>query len=158
MTLLCPTDFSECADAAQAVAARLARRLQADLVLLHVAVEAPLYHEGWASTAEVRRVFEIQRQWAKDTLDDRATEIHGTGVTARGAVVDGVAHEAIVAEAERLGAEMIVMGTHGRGGLARFLLGSVADRVIRLAPCPVLTVRGPRLAEPAPPDPVTPAR
>jgi nucleotide-binding universal stress UspA family protein len=154
VTLLCPTDFSECADAAQAAAARLARRLGAELVLLHVAVEAPLYHEGWKPAAQVRQVFETQRQWAKDTLEERAKAIRETGVPARGVVVDGVAHRAIVAEAERMGAELIVMGTHGRGGLDRFLLGSVADRVIRLATCPVLTVREPRPVEPASDVPV----
>jgi nucleotide-binding universal stress UspA family protein len=130
------------------MAVRLARCLQADLVLLHIAVEAPLYHEGWASAAEVRRVFETQRQWAQDTLDARAAAIRETGVVARGTIVDGVAHEAIVTEAGRMGADLIVMGTHGRGGLARFLLGSVADRVIRLAPCPVLSVREGRPADP----------
>ena len=99
MSVVCPTDFSECADAAQAVAERLARRLGAELVLLHVAVEAPLYHEGWKPAAQVRQVFETQRQWARETLDERAKAIRETGVPARGVVVDGVAHRAIVAEA-----------------------------------------------------------
>ena len=53
----------------------------------------------------------------------------------------GAPHEEIVRTAEEKHVGMIVMGTHGRGGLNRMILGSVADRVIRLAPCPVLTVR-----------------
>jgi nucleotide-binding universal stress UspA family protein len=57
-------------------------------------------------------------------------------------VGDGVAHEQIIRTARRQKADMIVMGTHGRTGMARFFLGSVAARVTATAPCPVLTVRG----------------
>ena len=55
----------------------------------------------------------------------------------------GVPHEEIVALATDELADLLVIGTHGRGGVSRALIGSVADRVVRLAPCPVLTVRGP---------------
>ena len=64
--------------------------------------------------------------------------------SARGrALRTGVPHEEIVALAQDERADLIVIGTHGRGGINRALLGSVADRVVRLAPCPVLTVREP---------------
>ena len=63
-------------------------------------------------------------------------------VRARGMLVGGVAHEQIVRAAKRQKAGVIIMGTHGRTGVARFFLGSVAARVAATAPCPVLTVRG----------------
>jgi nucleotide-binding universal stress UspA family protein len=63
-------------------------------------------------------------------------------VRARGLLVEGVAHEQITRAAKRLRADLIVMGTHGRTGVARFFVGSVAARVTATAPCPVLTVRG----------------
>ncbi|MEK7715145.1 MAG: universal stress protein, partial [candidate division NC10 bacterium] len=66
------------------------------------------------------------------------------GIPVRWALEVGVPFEEIVKAAEKEGADMIVMGTHGRSGLNRLLLGSVAERVIRLAPCPVLTVRQPQ--------------
>jgi nucleotide-binding universal stress UspA family protein len=65
------------------------------------------------------------------------------GLSARVALRTGVAHQEIVALATDERADAIVIGTHGRGGIDRALLGSVADRVVRLAPCPVLTVREP---------------
>lgn len=144
MTILHPTDFSECAAHAEAEAARLASRLGATLVLLHVAVEAPLYSEGILSMKATQQVYEAQRKWAGETLEHRVTALRATGIDARWVLRPGVPFEEIVAAAGDERADLIVMGTHGRTGLSRFLLGSVAERVIRLAPCPVLTVRSPR--------------
>jgi nucleotide-binding universal stress UspA family protein len=141
VTILHPTDFSECAEQARAQAIRLARALGAEVVLLHVSVEAPLYGEGFLPLSEVRKVFDAQREWATQALEERAAESRGAGIPTLARVLGGTPHEAIVATAKQLGADLIVMGTHGRGALERFFLGSVADRVIRSAPCPVLTVR-----------------
>ena len=63
-------------------------------------------------------------------------------VRARGLLLEGVAHDQIVRAARRKKADLLVLGTHGRTGVARFFLGSVAGRVVASAPCPVLTVRG----------------
>jgi nucleotide-binding universal stress UspA family protein len=141
--ILCATDFSSCAEQALGEALRLARALGAELVLLHVAVEAPLFREGLGNVAEVRRVFEAQREWARSTLEQRAAECRGGGVPTLALVVTGVPHEEILATADTEAVDLIVLGTHGRRGLARWLLGSVADRVVRSARCPVLTVREP---------------
>ena len=141
MKILHPTDFSACAEQARALAVQLARGLGAELILLHAAVEAPLYREGLVSAGGLERFFEEQRQWAKTALEARAAETRGAGVPTLTCVVTGVPHEAIVETAKREGAALIVMGTHGRGGVERFLLGSVADRVIRTAPCAVVTRR-----------------
>jgi nucleotide-binding universal stress UspA family protein len=111
------------------------------LVLLHVSVATPLFREGPASAREIQRFFEEQREWARKALEERAAEARGQGISTLVRVVTGVPHEEIVATAQREGIGLIIMGTHGRGGLGRFLLGSVADRVIRTAPCAVVTRR-----------------
>lgn len=118
----------------------LARALGAEIVLLHVAVEAPLYNEG-PFGLDTQGVYEAQRQWADETLERRAAAIRGQGITTRWLRRAGVPFQEIVETAAAEQADLIVIGTHGRSGLNRLLLGSVADRVIRLAPCPVLAVR-----------------
>ena len=74
-------------------------------------------------------------------LEERAAECREQGVPTRARVVSGAPHDKIVEIAEQEGVAFIVMGTHGRGALARFLLGGVADRVVRTAPCAVVTAR-----------------
>jgi nucleotide-binding universal stress UspA family protein len=138
--ILCPTDFSETAAAAERHAVALARALGAELVLLHVASEAPLRRET-LGTPEVRRVFESQRAWVTETLAARVRELTTGGVSARSVVKTGVPWREVVGAVEEEQADMIVMGTQGRTGLDRLLIGSVAERVVRHAPCPVLTVR-----------------
>lgn len=137
--ILCPTDFSETAAAAERHAVALARALGAELVLLHVASEA-LWRET-LGTREVRRVFESQRAWVTETLAARVRELTTGGVSARSVVKTGVPWREVVGAVEEEHADMIVMGTQGRTGLDRLLIGSVAERVVRHAPCPVLTVR-----------------
>lgn len=141
MRILHPTDFSECAWAAEEFAVRLLEGLGGDLVLLHVAVEASLYAETVLSMTESRRFYEAVRAWAQERLEARAAALRQQGISARAVLRAGNPFQEIVETAAAEGAELIVMGTHGRGGLSRFLLGSVADRVVRTAPCPVLTVR-----------------
>ena len=139
--ILHPTDFSDCAEQTRALAIRLAHALGGQLVLLHVTVEAPLFREGLMSTVELERLFEEQRTWAKKELEDRAAACRGEGIPTLALVVSGAPYEEIVKTATREGAAFIVMGTHGRGGLERFMVGSVTDRVIRHAPCAVVTQR-----------------
>ncbi len=141
MKILHPTDFSECADQAQQQAVRLAHAMGGEIVLLHVAVESPLYGEGLMSMKEVRAVYAAARKWATATLEERAAAIREHGLATRVMLKAGVPHEEIVKTAAEERADLIVLGTHGRGGVERIFLGSVADRVIRTAPCPVVTVR-----------------
>jgi nucleotide-binding universal stress UspA family protein len=142
MKIVCPTDFSEAAAMAEHEAARLATALGAEIVLLHVASEAPLWRES-VYTTSLLGVFEGQRKWAEDALAQRAAELAVKNIAARSVVKVGAAWSEILRLATAEHADMIVMGTQGRTGLERFLLGSVAERVIRQAPCPVLTVRPP---------------
>ena len=141
MKIVHPTDFSECAEQARDLAVELAQALGAELILLHVAVEAPLFGEGLMGTHALERIFEEQREWAKKALEERAADCRGKGVPTLARVVTGAPHREIVETAKREGAAFIVMGTYGRGALERFFLGSVADRIIRAAPCAVVTRR-----------------
>jgi nucleotide-binding universal stress UspA family protein len=83
-----------------------------------------------------------QRDSAQRRLDSLVDKARRARVKARGLLVEGVPADGIVRTARARGARMIVMGTHGRSGAARFFLGSVASRVVAAAHCPVLTVRG----------------
>ena len=139
--LLVPTDFSAGSERAWVEARRLAARLDAELVLVHVLVERPLYSEGPFTMKRARGVFDAARAWAVKTLGEWTATAAAAGISARWVLRTGVPYKEIVGAAARERADLIVIGTHGRSGLDRALLGSVADRVIRLAPCPVVTVR-----------------
>jgi nucleotide-binding universal stress UspA family protein len=122
--ILVPTDFSAPADAALECARTVAHQFDASLHLLHVASEPPRPERRETT------VFEKQSQLA----------IRAAG-TASDDIVFGTAASTIVAFATHIGADLIVMGTHGRTGLANLLMGSVSGIVARSAPCPVLIVR-----------------
>lgn len=141
--IVVPTDFSTCAEQAWSLARRLARAVEAELVLVHVLVETPLFSETPFTMGHARDVFAAARQWAEEMLDKWVAEAHAEGLKARATLRTGSAHQEIVTLVVDERADLVVVGTHGRGGLNRALLGSVADRVIRLSPCPVLAVREP---------------
>jgi nucleotide-binding universal stress UspA family protein len=142
--IVVPTDFSSCAEEAWTLAQRLARALDAELVLVHVLVEALLYDETPFNTGHVRTVYEAARRWAEESLGQWVSKAKTEGLNARAVLRTGAAYQEIVSLATDERADLIVIGTHGRGGIDRSLLGSVSDRVIRMAPCPVLSVREPR--------------
>jgi len=139
--IVVPTDFSNCAEEAWGLAQRLAAASGAELVLVHVLVEAPLFNEGPFTMDRVRNVFEAARKWGQESLDAWRNRAEVKGLKARVALRTGVPYREIVDLVTDELADLVVIGTHGRGGIDRALLGSVADRVVRLAPCPVLTVR-----------------
>lgn len=138
--ILHPTDFSEGAEQARDEAIRLARALDAEVVLVHVLSQTPLYAEG-LSGVQIDRIYEAQRTWAEESMRGRVAETLAAGVPARGLLRVGVPAQEVVRAAEEERVDLIVLGTHGRGAIGRLLLGSVADRVIRTALCPVVTVR-----------------
>ena len=142
--IVVPTDFSDCAEEAWGLAQRLAAASGAELVLVHVLVEAPLFNEGPFTMDRVRKVYEAARKWGQESLDAWMAEAQTKGLKARVSLRTGVPYREIVDLVTDERADLVVIGTHGRGGIDRALLGSVADRVVRLAPCPVLTVRAGR--------------
>lgn len=140
--IVVPTDFSACGDAAWATALRAARGLGAEVMLVHVVLDTPRFAEG-AGGADLRATLAEAQRWAEREAGERVGAAQAAGVAARSIIRTGVPQRQILDVASAEGADLIVIGTHGRGGLERALLGSVADHVIRLAPCPVLSVRAP---------------
>jgi nucleotide-binding universal stress UspA family protein len=136
--IVVPTDFSPCSEAAWAVAQRLAGAFGSELILLHALVEPALW--GPLRVDRARELYDSARQWATQMLENWAEDGRGKGLTVRLALRSGVPWQEIVDVASER-ADLVVIGTYGRHGMNRLLLGSVADRVVRLAPCPVLTVR-----------------
>jgi nucleotide-binding universal stress UspA family protein len=141
--IVVPTDFSDCAEGAWALAKRVAGSLGSEVVLAHILVEPIVYGDAALATDSTWQLFEQGQKWVEEELEKWASAARAQGMTVRTIVRTGSANEEIVNLATDERAELIIMGTHGRTGLNRLLLGSVADRVIRLASCPVLTVRTP---------------
>jgi nucleotide-binding universal stress UspA family protein len=141
--IVVPTDFSVPSEEAWALAQRLARAVGAEVVLAHVLVPPPIYGEQPEEVGAELKVFDEARAWVEKELERSAADARATGLEVRTALRTGTAHEEIVELATAERAELVVIGTHGRTGLTRALMGSVAERVIRLAPCPVLSVRKP---------------
>ena len=139
--ILVGTDFSEASDEARRVAIEVARRLGAELEIVHVEEPLPAYAFSEGALPDLPRLQEEVRIWAERQLEDLARGARASGVSTTTAVLLGVPASAIVEAARTARADLIVVGTHGRTGLERVLLGSVAERVVRNAPCAVLTVR-----------------
>jgi len=141
--LLHATDFSAASGAAFKAAVEMARRDRAELLLLHVlSPPAPLVADAYVTPEVWTTLLNSQRASAQRQLDALVEKARRARVRARGLLVDGVSADQIVRTSRARHAGMIVVGTHGRTGVARFFLGSVAGRVVATAHCPVLTVRG----------------
>ena len=143
--ILVATDFSEPSEAALAYGRELARTFNAALVVLHVADDLAAGVAG----ADGFVFFDprLQREVdaaARKQLDALVSDEDRTALSAQAVVRTSSAPAvAIVEYAKHAKVDLIVIGTHGRGGMAHLLMGSVAERVVRTAPCPVLTVRHP---------------
>jgi nucleotide-binding universal stress UspA family protein len=142
--ILVPHDFSETADAALAMALDLAERLHARIIILH-AYEVPTYvfPESVVATADLIGQIRGAAEEALATVKERDQR---SGVQVDTLLRQGVAWSEINAVAKEFAADLVVMGTHGRRGVARALIGSVAEKIVRTSPCPVLTVHGPAQA------------
>jgi nucleotide-binding universal stress UspA family protein len=140
--ILVPTDFSEPSDAALLYATELAARFGATIHLVHV-VEDPIVTGAFGVEAyapESPGMSAALRADAEFRLNERLNDITRAGVRATCEVLNGPSAPTIVNAAGELAIDLIVMGTHGRMGMAHAIMGSVAERVVRVAPCPVLTV------------------
>ncbi len=146
-TLLVPHDFSPGADRALVEAAALARHHGARIVLVHVTHLPPGLHadsllaDPRSETGEMIRVDAYARVNAITKLDALASPLRADGVTVDTHAVIGDVSDQILDAAKDLGADLIVMATHGRTGLAHFFLGSMTEKVLRQSTVPVLTVR-----------------
>jgi len=138
-----PTDFSTASRAAFAKAVEMAKADRGELLLVHVLSPVmPVPGDGYISPKVYDEIAASTRAWAQKQLDKLLAKAKAAGARVKGLLVEGVPHEQIVRLARSKRADVVVMGTHGRSGLAKLFLGSVAGRVVTAAPCPVLTVRG----------------
>ena len=132
--ILCPIDFSEHSRNALAYASTLARESGAELHLVHI-YEPPIAytdpHDGFIPPADLRPQMEL--------LDE--VQPTDDSVAFRHEFIVGHAPDALLDYADKHGVDLIVMGTHGRTGITRLLMGSVAEAIVRKAKCPVLTIR-----------------
>jgi len=140
---LLPTDFSDAAAKGVKHGAELARRLDASLILAHVwdatAMGEPPATLGWTPSKQEKLVAEVRGHL--QSLLDRARDELGDDLAVRTELIEH--HSPAVAIADYASAnavDRIVVATHGRTGVGRLLLGSVTEKIVRLAPCPVLTV------------------
>lgn len=140
--ILVPVDFSPHSAKAVAVAVEFAKAFSAEIHLLH-AYSLPVGVVGPYDYQIPANILGEMRESAARRVDEEAEKVSSQGVKATGMITEGVPTQAIVEAAEQIGADLIVMGTRGHTGLKHVVLGSVAERTIRHAPCPVLTVHDP---------------
>lgn len=142
-SILVPTDFSECSDAALKYGRALAASFGASLHMLHVVPDP--YTQPWGAEAFSASLGDVVDQWLKEAVRRTTESIPEQERPAvKASSVIGTPSFEIIRYAKDRGIDLIVIGTHGRGPFAHMLLGSVAEKVVRRAPCPVLTVRHPQ--------------
>jgi len=147
--ILVPIDFSACSNHALNLALRLARLLHARLTLLHV-VQMPYLVGGGAGAGMgegVALYAEQAETEAHQMLADYAQRVSDAGLECETIVDHATPFQRIIDHAASRRVDLIVMGTHGHTGLQHMLLGSVAEKVVRLAHCPVMVTREPEAAE-----------
>jgi nucleotide-binding universal stress UspA family protein len=148
--ILVPVDFSAESTRALEYAVALAVKVGGAVELLHV-VEDPIASGAWGADAYVVNIPELLEELVADAngrLNAIKARCDAPGLLIKTRVVTGAPARMILGVAEAEHCSLIVMGTHGRSGLSHMLVGSVAERVIRTAPCPVLTVRAEKIAAP----------
>ena len=163
-TILVPTDFSQGSQAALEAATALAKLAKSDVVVLHVIetlaytmkeslhlVDTTAMVKSMTESPQLMDVYALVQRAVEPALDQVVQALQRDHVSASDCILQGTAYDQIVAKAKEIGADLIVMGTHGRRGVNHLFMGSVAERVVRTAPCPVLTVRTPadRATQPA---------
>lgn len=153
--ILVPVDFSACSDEAIVYAGFLASKLAASVEVVHA--WHPPYDLGPflgqlaitdPDTGQERSLSEFVEQQAREALDRTIAELTERGLTVTGRLVEGSPKRAIVHCVEDGDYDLVVLGTHGRTGLAHVLMGSVAEWILRHVTVPVVTVRAPQDGEP----------
>jgi nucleotide-binding universal stress UspA family protein len=139
-TILVPVDFSPHSAKALACAIGLAKTFQARIHLLH-AYHLPIQVATPDQVIIPRDFWTSVREAAAQKLEKSLQQVTSEGIEAETHLTDMAPAQAIVDAAERTGADLIVMGTRGLTGLKHVVLGSVAERTVRMAPCPVMTVK-----------------
>jgi nucleotide-binding universal stress UspA family protein len=144
---LVPTDFEQTSGLALVYARDLARLFGATLQVVHVIQDEFALAGGTeGSVATLPRLRRELEECATARINELLTEQDRAAGVTSAVLLSSLPADAIVEHARTSGADLIVMGTHGRGGVSPHVIGSVAERVVRVAPCPVLTVRPPEEA------------
>ena len=138
--ILVPTDFGDASTAALERALELAAKLGSKVTVLHTTRLPPYYYSAYAEGL-AWPVDELEGR-AKKELDALVAKAKSRYPKIEGVLGEGEPWERILEAAKDRGADLIVMGTHGRRGVSRVLLGSVAEKVVRTSPIPVMTVSG----------------
>jgi nucleotide-binding universal stress UspA family protein len=139
--ILVPTDFSDSARHALTYGLSFAKEYDAELVLLHVVETLPVGYATDLFPVPMAEVFQELSAYARKEMSALHAEVVAKGVTVRELLRQGRPSAEIVNAAREETIDMIVLGTHGRGVLDKALFGSTTERVVRNAPCPVLTCR-----------------
>jgi nucleotide-binding universal stress UspA family protein len=137
--ILVPLDGSPLAEAVLPHAQALAKSEGAEIVLLRVAV-TPARYLFAHNPAEGNNIIKILEKEAEDYMKEEVSKLQAEGVKVTGITRDGMAPETILDVAEETHADVIAMSTHGRTGVQRWLMGSVADRVVHYSPIPVMLI------------------
>jgi universal stress protein A len=148
--ILVPIDFSEHSKRTVAYATKTASRHNSTIYLLHVFqvpdyVVTP-YARRKQNCAEVQSQVDAAEQEARENLEAFAEELSKKGIKVEPYLRVGYPFDEIVLMANHFDVDLIIIGSHGRGAISRLLVGSTAERVVEHAPCPVLVVKGPRVA------------
>jgi nucleotide-binding universal stress UspA family protein len=139
--ILVPTDFSDSARHALTYGVSFAREYEAELTLLHVVETLTVGYASDLFPVPMAEVFQEVSAYARAEIAKLAAEVREKGVTVHERVVQGKPSAEIIRIASEETIDMIVLGTHGKGMLDKALFGSTTERVVRRAPCPVLTCR-----------------
>jgi nucleotide-binding universal stress UspA family protein len=145
--ILVPTDFGEPSEVALEYAIEYAKKFEAEIVLMH-AYEIPIMGFPDGAIVATAELTARMLDGARAGLDHQVNSHAGSGVQMRALIKQGDAYRMVNDTAEEVSAGLIVMGTHGRKGLSRALIGSVAEKVVRTSQIPVLTVHPGPLPKP----------
>lgn len=138
--VLVPLDGPTLAEAVLPYVQELAKLAQAEIVFLRVAVN-PAMEYSFSDPSIASRIVSDMEAEAKRYLDAITTRVEREGIPTSYLIREGSVAEAILAAADAMEADMIAMSTHGRSGLQRWVMGSIADRVVRHSPVPVYLIR-----------------
>jgi nucleotide-binding universal stress UspA family protein len=141
--VLYATDFSGASRRAFKAAVTIAKSTGARLTIVNVLTPVlPAVPKQFIDAVVLDQLEKQTQRWIARELTKLADKARVAGITASTALRSGDPVDQIIGTARRDGADLIVVGTHGRHGLSKVFLGSVAERVVAMAPCPVVTVRG----------------
>lgn len=140
-TILCAVDFSDCSKLAAAKALELSDAVRGDVIFLYVSPTLARYGQFYIAPSTIEDFAKEVIEGARKQMEEFITELASGKEHVRGLVVMGYAPEKIIEIARESNADLIVMGTQGRQGFDRIIFGSVAEKIVKTSPVPVLTVR-----------------